>query len=320
MSKWQIFLVIIIGSITLVSVYSGKVNRIYNSVEWKLYFKDGYNGKNVKIMTGKNKCKDFLLLNNFDVEGEVTLKDMSTDGKIAVVVKTRSDDNHLYVVDQGGKVLYHHILGQDSRCSFVKFSNKGDKVVYYLRRSRDLNILTLETGEKSNINNIEGLNPTSCDWNKEDSKLLFGFFYTTNSIYLYDINKREFLNIYEGRELTGRSYAKTTTIVSPIFLNSFEVIFFDRDNSSVWRLNYQSGEKSLFYNGKKTRGCLLTYYDTELSGIWDITPDGKYLICSRWRAFHWGLETINIVLIDIETKKKYSLYTYAAGLKYFTIR
>ncbi|MCK4642976.1 hypothetical protein KAU32_05000, partial [bacterium] len=284
------------------------------------YFRDDRDDQNIKIMTGKNKCKDFMRVQIPIGTGEVELEDISSDGKVAYVLKNEKSEHHLHIVNRNNEIVFYKNLGYGKSFSFVRFSNKGDKILYYLKGGDGIHIFTFSAAEDFIIPNSEDLFPIQFDWNFNDSKIVFGFSENRNDILMYDLENKELKCIYEGRELTGRFKNKNTSIRRPIFFNDSEILFFDRDNSFIWKLNFETGEKLLFYNGKKTRSCLVTYYDTELSGIKDITTDGKYLICSRWRAFHWGLETINIVLIDIETKKRYSLYTYAAGLKYFTIR
>ncbi|MCK4642975.1 hypothetical protein KAU32_04995, partial [bacterium] len=284
------------------------------------YFRDDRDEQNIKIMTEKNRCKDFLRVIAPIENCEVILKDISYDGKVAFVIVDEELNNFLYIVNLANDVLYTFDLGKESFDRHIEFSNKGDKIFYYLHHGDGLYILTLETGEKHYIPDSKGLSPSYSDWNKDDTKIVFGFYYSRNEIIIYDLEKKEMQVVFQGRRLKGNYRPLSTTIRNPLFVSDSEIIFFDKDNSSIWKLNYKTGKISLFYNGKKTRSCLFTYSDTELIGITDITPDGNYIICARWRATHLGREAINLLMIDLKTKRKYSLYTYAAGLSYFAVR
>ncbi len=285
--------------IVILVVFTGARGRTFlKKMNWDLFFY-ARNGVVEKVIS-HSKREVLAKITNPISQKEMRFYGFSKNRKAAFETEDDQGVRFILVMSFDNTVLNKLRVPDKNKCYKIMFSNKGDKIsVSYVYGG--CGIWDLEDETYHGIS--EELSARCADWNQNDTKIVFSHL-KEKHIYIYDLNTLKLQSILYEKPKKG-SYID---FASPLFLNEDEIIFFAMIEFKIYKMNLLDKKVTEFYDGKK-RG-LFQFYKSEILGIDCITPDGKYLLCTR---DSW--ESQNIIALDLETKKNYSLYL--GGYGYF---
>ncbi len=288
-------LIVIILLIVSPSLYAG-ARKIVKSANWELmyynekadcyeqYYKIGKERKTFKIA----KIKGYK---------QTRISGFLHRGWMIAWALDHNEVEYIIVAGSDGTVYYKRKLKTPYGVIRWKFSNSGDKIA--IRQQNSFGIWDLRSDSFRELH--KDLPGDRLHWNEDDTKILmYKYSEASPGIYIYDIPQNKLIRILEenqeNRNLNTEMY----------FLNDEEIIYYDRIKRKIWKYNFNTEEKSMFFDCMKSESSKwwLVYYG-KVHNFEGLTPDRKYLIGSITKVplLSFGVEYYGIIAIDLETRK-----------------